>query len=264
MRSTGILALPNRRSTILTSLSTSGCADFPEQTVYSIQLFMNAGYFIIKKVQINGVDEARLKLLQGVKSFSSQVFPAKREAYERVMREGQTPHTLFITCADSRIEPAAITQSEPGDIFVSRNIGNLVPSYGEMLGGISAVIEYAVAALQVKQIVICGHSDCGAMKGLLNPDQVAKMPTVRTWLRNAEAALSIAQALHGARGEAVALNSLIEQNVLLQLNHLRSHPSVAGRLALGEIGVSGWVYDIGGGTVSIFDEESGKFESVRG
>lgn len=213
-------------------------------------------------MQKSEVEEARQKLLQGVRSFSSDVFPAKREAYERVVREGQAPHTLFITCADSRIEPAAITQSEPGDIFVSRNIGNLVPSYGEMLGGISAVIEYAVSALQVKQIVICGHSDCGAMKGLLNPDQVATMPTVRSWLRNAEAALSVVQALHGAKGEAVGLNSLIEQNVLLQLNHLRTHPSVAGRLALGEIGVAGWVYDIGAGRVCIYDEQSGKFESV--
>ncbi len=218
---------------------------------------------MIVRVQTNGVEEARQKLLSGVKSFASHVFPAKREAYERVVREGQTPHTLFITCADSRIEPAAITQSEPGDIFVSRNIGNLVPAYGEMLGGISAVIEYAVSALQVKQIVVCGHSDCGAMKGLLNPDQVAKMPTVRTWLRNAEAALSVAKALHDVKGEPVDLNNLIEQNVLLQLSHLRTHPSVAGRLALGEIGLSGWVYDIARGTVIIFNEQSGKFESVQ-
>jgi carbonic anhydrase len=141
------------------------------------------------------VEQARQKLLQGVRNFTTQVFPEKREAYERVMREGQSPHTLFITCADSRIEPAAITQSQPGEVFVSRNIGNLVPAYGEMVGGISAVIEYAVAALEVKQVVICGHSDCGAMKALLQPAQVAQMPTVRSWLRNAEAALSVTRAL---------------------------------------------------------------------
>jgi carbonic anhydrase len=206
------------------------------------------------------VEQARQKLLRGVKSFRSEIFPERREAYARVMREGQSPHTLFITCADSRIEPAVITQTEPGEIFVSRNIGNMVPAYGEMMGGISAVIEYAVAALEVKQVVICGHTDCGAIKGLLNPAQVAHLPTVRSWLRNAEAALSITQALHGGDDTATILHSLIEQNILLQMNHLKTHPSMAGRLARGLVGISGWLYDIGQGTVSVFNEATGKFE----
>jgi carbonic anhydrase len=215
---------------------------------------------MIVKMPTDEVEQARQKLLRGIKTFSAEIFPEKKEAYERVIRDGQNPHTLFITCADSRIEPAAITQSEPGDIFVSRNIGNLVPAYGEMLGGISAVIEYAVAALEVKQVVICGHSDCGAMKALLNPAQVAKLPTVRSWLRNAEAALSVTEALRQDKGEAVGLEELIEQNVLLQLNHLKTHPSIAGKLALGKLGLSGWVYDIARGSVSIYNEETGKFE----
>jgi carbonic anhydrase len=206
------------------------------------------------------VEQARLKLLRGVQSFSTHVFPKERATYERVMREGQSPHTLFITCADSRIEPSNITQSKPGEIFVSRNIGNLIPPYGEMMGGISAVIEYAVASLEVKQIVICGHSDCGAMKALLNPSQIANLPTVRSWLRNAAAALSITEALQGTDNPATVLNSLIQQNVLLQLNHLRTHPSIAGRLALGSICIAGWVYDIGHGTVSIYNESTAKFE----
>ena len=214
----------------------------------------------MKRMQIDEVEEARQKLLRGIKAFRADVFPEKQAAYERVVRDGQNPHTLFITCADSRIEPAAITQSEPGDIFVSRNIGNIVPAYGEMLGGISAVIEYAVAALEVKQVVICGHSDCGAMKALLNPSQVAKLPTVRSWLRNAEAALSVAEALQSSTDAPVALDRLIEQNVLLQLNHLRTHPSIAGRLALGKLGISGWVYDIAHGSVSIYNLETEKFE----
>ncbi len=208
------------------------------------------------------VQQAQAKLLKGVAIFTSQVFPQKREAYERVVREGQNPHTLFITCADSRIEPGALTQSQPGEIFVSRNIGNIVPAYGEMMGGISAVIEYAAAALEVKQVVICGHSDCGAMKALLNPGQVDKMPTVHSWLRNSEAALSVAQALHpdGSSNPPTLLNALIEQNVLLQLNHLRTHPSVAGRLALSKIAISGWVYDIARGAVSIYNDATRKFE----
>jgi len=208
------------------------------------------------------VESARQKLLRGIESFRADVFPQRKAAYERVVREGQNPHTLFITCADSRIEPAAITQSSPGDIFVSRNIGNLVPAYGEMLGGISAVIEYAVAALEVKQVVICGHSDCGAMKGLLEPERVAKLPTVRSWLRNAEAALRVTEALQEAAGEPIHLEHLIEQNVLLQLSHLRTHPSIAGALAQGKLGISGWVYDIAHGTVCIYNEATGRFESA--
>jgi carbonic anhydrase len=208
------------------------------------------------------VEQARRKLLDGVRHFTNEIFPEKKDAYEKVMRFGQSPHTLFLTCADSRIEPAAVTQSQPGEVFVSRNIGNLVPAYGEMMGGISAVIEYAVAALEVKQVVICGHSDCGAMKGLLNPDQVAALPTVRRWLRNAEAALSVAQALHGAEEAPPLLDLLIQQNVLLQLSHLKTHPSIAGALAKGKVEVSGWVYDIGHGTVSIYDEETKRFEPV--
>jgi carbonic anhydrase len=116
-----------------------------------------------------GIEESRRRLLDGVRRFQLDVFPERQAAYERLMREGQKPHSLFITCADSRIDPELLTQSEPGEIFVSRNIGNLVPAYGEMLGGISAVIEYAVTALDVDQVVICGHSDCGAMRALLDP-----------------------------------------------------------------------------------------------
>ena len=116
--------------------------------------------------------------------------------FAQAASEKQSPHTLFITCADSRIDPIAITSSSTGEIFVARNIGNMVPAYGEMLGGVSAVIEFAVSSLGVRHIVVCGHTHCGAMQGLLDPESVAKMPTVKSWLRNAHAALSVAETLH--------------------------------------------------------------------
>ena len=96
-----------------------------------------------------------------------------------------------MTCADSRIDPELITQSGPGEIFVSRNIGNLVPAYGEALGGVSAIIEYAVSALQVSQVVVCGHTECGAMAGLLHPEKVSQLPIVKSWLRHGDAAVSV-------------------------------------------------------------------------
>ncbi len=201
-------------------------------------------------------------LLAGVRRFRTDIYPKNRERYERAVRTAQEPHTLFITCSDSRIDPELLTQSGPGDIFVLRNVGNLVPAYGEMLGGVSAVIEYAVLALKVSQIVICGHTDCGAMKGLLHREKLASMPTVNAWLNNAAAALSVVKARNTAIGEHAEMEQLISENVLLQLNHLRTHPSVAGRIAEGKLAVYGWVYDIGNGDVKIYDNANHGFVSI--
>src|ERR1035438_2991746 len=156
------------------------------------------------------------RLLLGIKKFRNEVYPKQKEAYQQLVREGQEPDTLFITCADSRIDPEALTQSGPGEIFVSRNIGNIVPAYGEMPGATSAVVEYAVVALNVAQVVIWGHTDCGAMKALLHPEKLESVPIVKTWLRNADAALSVAKAGQPHADEHAFVNQLIEHNVLLQ------------------------------------------------
>jgi carbonic anhydrase len=177
--------------------------------------------------------------------------------------EAQRPHTMFIACADSRVEPNEILQAGPGEVFVMRNIGNIVPAYGEMLGGVSAAIEFAVKGLGVKHIAICGHTDCGAMKALVHPDSVKDMPTVTSWLTNARAALSVAENLHTSsewRKEMLPL--LTEQNVLLQLQHLKTHPSVAGAMAKNELTVSGWIYDIGRGQVAIAEDGQRSFTTV--
>ncbi len=201
-------------------------------------------------------------LHRGVRRFHSDVYRANQQRYEKLAKDAQHPHTLLITCADSRVEPEALTQSSPGEIFVTRNIGNLVPAYGEMLGGVSAVIEYAVSALQVSQVVICGHSDCGAMKGLLDRASLSNMPTVDRWLHNAEAALSVVKARSPHATNRELLPELIEQNVLLQLDHLRTHPSVAGRLAVGSLALYGWCYDIGEGRVKEYEPNRKDFVSI--
>jgi carbonic anhydrase len=210
------------------------------------------------------VDDVLAELKAGIRRFRTEVYPEHEEVYRKAASEPQRPHALFVTCADSRIDPELITQSGPGDIFVTRNIGNLVPAYGEMLGGVSAVIEYAVTALKVQHVVICGHTDCGAMKGLLHPEAVEKMPTVQRWLRNADAALSVANSL-AERDEKPSelMRRLTEENVLLQLQHLRTHPSVAGAMAREELTISGWVYDIGRGEVRISADGGRVFEPVR-
>jgi carbonic anhydrase len=201
-------------------------------------------------------------LVAGVRRFRREIYPKNRERYQEAASQPQRPHALFITCADSRIDPELLTQSGPGDIFVTRNIGNLVPAYGQMLGGVSSVIEYAVQALEVSQVVICGHSDCGAMKGLLHREKLVNMPTVNAWLQNAEAALSVVEARDSAASETAKLNRLIQENVLLQLNHLRTHPSVAGKIAQKKLAVCGWVYDIGNGHIEMYDEAAGAFITI--
>ena len=199
-------------------------------------------------------NHAAERLFDGVREFQENVFPEQRQHFEK-LAGGQSPGTLFITCADSRVVPEMLTQTDPGDLFVCRNIGNIVPSYGEMLGGVSAVIEYAVTALKVRNIVICGHSDCGAMKGLMNVDDptLAKMPTVRSWLRNAEAARTVVEATHGDLEGDAKVQALVEQNVVTQLQHLETHPSVAAALATDEIMLHGWVYGIKDGEVRTYD-----------
>lgn len=207
-------------------------------------------------------DDTLSKLKQGILKFQREVYPSRQESYEFAATNPQKPHTLLITCADSRIDPEALTSSGPGEIFVTRNIGNMVPAYGEMLGGVSAVIEYAVDALKVQHAVICGHSDCGAMKGVLAGEEaLSGLPTVKNWLHNADAAKRVAASVDGA--ETPSLQTITEQNVLLQLQHLRTHPSVAGAVARGELTLSGWVYDIGHGDVRIFDEAENRFVSLR-
>ena len=200
------------------------------------------------------------RLMAGVRTFREQAFPERRELFAD-LATGQQPQTLFIACADSRVVPELITQTSPGELFVCRNIGNVVPAYGEMLGGVSAVVEYACVALEVTDIVICGHSDCGAMKALLNPNDplLRTMPTVASWLRNAEAARSVVEVTHpGVTGPA-QLQALVEQNVRTQLAHLATHPAVAARLATGRVALHGWVYGIENGSIAALDAVGGTF-----
>lgn len=192
------------------------------------------------------------KLLGGVSRFQKHVYPQHQDLFEKLAL-GQTPDALFITCADSRIDPCLLTQTKPGELFICRVIGNIVPPYPDKLGGVSATIEYAVGVLRVGAVIVCGHTDCGVMKGALNPDALAEFPNVTAWLKYAQ--VDHREAEPGAE----FLLALTEQNVIAQLENLRSHPSVAARLREGNLALYGWVYHIGRGTVTAWDEAGGKF-----
>jgi carbonic anhydrase len=203
------------------------------------------------------------RLKAGIRKFHAEVYGERAEAYRKAVSEPQHPHSLIIACADSRVDVETITSSEPGEVFIARNVGNMVPAYGETPGGVGAVIEYAVAALQVQHIVVCGHSDCGAMKALAKPSSAETMPYVSSWLTHGRAAFRIAESIHDqAGGDLISI--LTEQNVLMQLVHLRTHPHVAGALARGNITISGWIYEIGSGAVRICEDGgSGTFQVMH-
>src|SRR5574343_94863 len=208
-------------------------------------------------------DQALHSIVDGFKRFRNEVFPQQEELFKK-LATAQNPRAMFITCADSRVVPELITQSSPGDLFVNRNVGNVVPAYGQMMGGVSTAIEYAVMALGVQHIVVCGHSDCGAMKAVLNPASLETMPTVRAWLRHAEVARSVVADNCNCGSDHETLGVLTEENVVAQLDHLRTHPSVAARLASGQLHIHGWVYDIDSGGIRAYDAASGKFLALDG
>jgi carbonic anhydrase len=197
----------------------------------------------------------------GVVRFKNSIYPQKQGLFEE-LANGQSPEALFITCSDSRIETAMITQTEPGELFICRNAGNIVPPHTEHTGGMTASIEYAVAVLKVPHIVICGHTECGAMKGAMNPAGLDGLPHVKKWLGYSKAAVDIVDGIAEDATPEERMKLLIEHNVLLQLQHLRTHPSVATALAKGTTELHGWVYDIGAGEVEAWDEAEGKFITI--
>ena len=201
------------------------------------------------------------KLIQGIHEFRVQDFRPLQGLFEELAK-GQTPETLFITCSDSRIDPNLLTRSKPGDLFILRNAGNIVPAHGAANGGEAATIEFAVAALGVKDIIICGHSHCGAMKGLLQPELVASLPAVSAWLSHAETTRRIVKENYGHLAGDRLVTAAIEENVLVQLEHLRTLPAVAPRLVRGDLHLHGWVYKIETGEVFAFDSASGQFVAI--
>jgi carbonic anhydrase len=196
---------------------------------------------------------------QGVLRFRKKVFPIRRAIYEELARH-QDPQILFITCIDSRVDPAELCDTDPGDMFVDRTPGSLVPVYnGAQRSGISASIEYAVTALNVTDIIICGHSDCGALKALLYPEKLAALPAVERWLHFADAAIAHVQANHAGKDEHTMLQRLCEQAVITQLGHMETHPCVQQRIADGTLRIHGWVYEIHTGEVQRYDPATRAF-----
>lgn len=208
-------------------------------------------------------EEALAKIVQGVAKFQRDVYPAQRQLFEQV-KHGQHPIAMFFTCADSRVDPAMLLQSRPGEIFIERTPGNIAPKYSDHVGGVTASVEYAVMALHVPLIIVCGHTDCGVVKALLEPEQAAGMPALQSWMRHSLASRERLLREHRDTSTEEKLRLLTEYNVLTQLDNLQTHPAVAAALSRGELALQGWVYDIAAGSISAANAESGRFELLGG
>lgn len=203
------------------------------------------------------------RLIQGVHKFQHGEFGRYRELFRKLSREGQNPHTLFITCCDSRVLAELITQSKPGDLFVVKNIGNIVPSASATgsTNSTAAAIEFAVEVLQVKDIVVCGHSQCGAMTALLDPKSVpSDLPHLDEWLRVAAPVKNILDAEYKFLADTTARETAAAQeNVLFALENLHSYPCVEKRLAAGSLHLHGWFFKIATAELFAYDPESNQF-----
>ncbi len=202
-------------------------------------------------------------LIGRVFSFEKHVFPNQSTLYSHLASNGQSPKALMISCADSRIVPEHIMQADPGDLFVCRNAGNIVPPFSQANGGVTSTVEYAVMALGVRDIIVCGHSDCGAMKALVHDGALDTMPNVAAWLRHAHAAQKVARESYPDMSDQERLRTITLENVVVQLAHLRTHPAVAAGIARGEIALHGWYVDIHQGRVLGLDGETGRFVPLR-
>lgn len=203
-------------------------------------------------------------ILSRATRFQGHVFPRQQALYRRLATDGQSPKALMISCADSRVVPELITQAEPGDLFVCRNAGNIVPPFSQANGGVSSAVEYAVVALGVRDIIVCGHSDCGAMKALLHPEKLDSMPNVAAWLRHSHAAKCVVCDAYPDLDDHASVRALALENVVAQINHLRTHPSVAAAIAQGRVSLHGWFFEIDSGSILAYDGVSGRFVPVEG
>ena len=203
------------------------------------------------------------KIVDGIHEFQKGDFQEHLEFFQSLAK-GQSPLALFITCADSRIDPNRLTRTKPGELFILRTAGNIVPPYGAVHGGEAATIEYAIAALGIEHVIVCGHSHCGAMSGLLKPESVQSLPSVKAYLDHAAATSRIMDENYADITDFnKRLDCAVEENVLVQLENLRTHPAVAAAIGRKKLALHGWVYRFESGEVFAFDPNKRDFTLLK-
>jgi carbonic anhydrase len=193
------------------------------------------------------------KLIRGLDKFR-QTYVSSHQELLGQLAHAQKPRVLFVACSDSRVDPTLITDTDMGELFVIRNAGNIIPPYGAANGGEGATIEYAISALDIEQVVVCGHSNCGAMKGLLKLNKLQKdMPLVYDWLKHAESTRRLVMENYAHYNDEDLMDMLVAENVLIQIDNLKTYPIVRTRLHQGRLKIYAWVYNIETGEVLAYD-----------
>jgi carbonic anhydrase len=198
------------------------------------------------------------KMLDGIRFYQSNIFDRRYQLFTKLVQE-QRPYALFITCSDSRIDPELLTGSDPGDIFVIRNAGSIVPPHGACDGAVGAEIELGVDGLGIRHLIVCGHSRCAAVKGILFPDTVSSMPTLSKWLQNSQTDLKDDERAATDRSSYAPI-SAVEKHVATQLENLKTHPSVANAIAEDRLEIHGWIYHLENGAVTAFESGQRTFQ----
>ncbi|MFM6195134.1 MAG: carbonic anhydrase [Planktothrix sp.] len=204
------------------------------------------------------------RIINGLNNFQENYFKTHQDLFER-LSQGQTPEILFITCSDSRIDPNLLTQTEPGELFIIRNLGNIIPPHGTLNSSEGAGIEYAVQALNIKEVIVCGHSHCGSMKGLLQLQSLSdEMPLVYDWLKHhGESTRRLVRENYHDYSEEELLNIAIQNNVLTQIENLETYPVIRSRLHAGKLRLHAWVYEIETGKILAYDVNQNQFVLLR-
>ncbi len=196
------------------------------------------------------------KLIRGLDEFRKTYVHDHQELLEQ-LSHGQKPRVLFITCSDSRVAPNLITNTDVGELFVIRNAGNIVPPFGAANGGEGGTIEYAITALGIEQVIICGHSHCGAMKGLLKLNKLqADMPLVYDWLKHAESTRRLVLDNYPHQSGEELIETLVAENVLIQIENLKTYPMIRAKIHQGKLHIYGWIYEIETGEVLAYDAKT--------
>jgi len=203
------------------------------------------------------------KVLEGLSLFRRAVYPRHRDLFERLAKN-QQPEALFIACSDSRVVPNLIVQAEPGDLFIVRNAGNIVPPAGTSYGGTISSVEYAIVALGIRDVILCGHSNCGAMQGVLHPERLEGLPAMRQWVSYADSARRAAVEAHPGADDETLLEHVVDCNVVAQIGNLLTFPFVSSLVEKGELVLHGWVYDIATGSVKGLDATGRRFAPLGG
>ncbi|MBI1810357.1 MAG: carbonic anhydrase [Nitrospirae bacterium] len=204
------------------------------------------------------------KLYKGIHKFQGSYFKKGKVFFKRLSKR-QEPEVLFITCSDSRIDPNLVTQSKPGEIFIVRNVGNIIPPYDAIKdkNSVAAAIEFAVLSLKVKDIIVCGHSNCGAMEALYKDErELTNMPHLKDWLKLADSVRNIVLKHYPETSAEIRQRITEEENVLCQLHNIQTYPCVREALDSGALHLHGWNYNIETGKIYAYDTDADMFKEV--